>query len=418
MSKYLIIGNGISSIGCIEGIRSVDKTGSITVIAKEKHMTYARPLISYYLEGKTTLNKMKYRTNSFYKKNNVEVLLDSEVTKIDKKAKKVSFKSGSKRGSRSFEKLCICTGSTPFVPPFKGLDTVENKHCFMTLDDTLGLEKSIDKNSRVLIIGAGLIGLKCAEGLAERVKSITVCDLADRVLSSILDSVPAKMMQNVLEDAGIEFMLSNSVAEFDGNVATMNDGSTVEFDVLVLAVGVKANTSLAEGIGCKINRGILLDKHCMTSVKNIYSAGDCAEGYDLSLGDHRVLAILPNAYFQGECAGKNMAGEILEFTKGIPMNSIGFFGLHSISAGSYPTKKQGATVFDETTSTFIKRFFVKDNKLVGYMLVGDTDRAGIFTSLIREETPLDSIDFETLMTTTSLGVFDEDMRAEKLGSRV
>ena len=209
----------------------------------------------------------------------------------------------------------------------------------MTLDDTLELEKSIDKNSRVLIIGAGLIGLKCAEGLAERVKSITVCDLADRVLSSILDNVPAKMMQNVLEDAGIEFILSNSVAEFDGNVATMNDGSTVEFDVLVLAVGVKANTSLADDIGCKVNRGILVDKHCMTSVKHIYSAGVCAEGYDLSLGEHRVLAILPNAYFQGECAGKNMAGEILEFTKGIPMNSIGFFGLHSISAGSYPTKK-------------------------------------------------------------------------------
>ncbi|MBQ2643272.1 MAG: NAD(P)/FAD-dependent oxidoreductase [Eubacterium sp.] len=418
MSKYVIIGNGISSIGCIEGIRSVDKEGSITVIAKEKHMTYARPLISYYLEGKTTLNKMKYRTKSFYTKNNVEVLYDTEVTKIDKKSKKVSFKSKGKRGSRSFEKLCICTGSTPFVPPFKGLDTVENKHCFMTLDDTLGLEKAIDKNSRVLIIGAGLIGLKCAEGIAERVKSITVCDLADRVLSSILDAVPAKIMQNVLEDAGVKFMLSNSVAEFNGNTATMNDGSTVEFDVLVLAVGVKANTSLASDIGCKVNRGILVDEHCMTSVKNIYSAGDCAEGYDLSLGDHRVLAILPNAYFQGECAGKNMAGELFEFTKGIPMNSIGFFGLHSISAGSYFTEKDGCTVYEEKTDSSIKRFFTMDNKLVGYMLVGDTDRAGIFTSLIREETPLDSIDFETLMTTTSLGCFEAGTRAEKLGSRV
>ena len=418
MSKYVIIGNGISSIGCIEGIRSVDKTGSITVIAKEKHMTYARPLISYYLEGKTTLNKMKYRTKSFYTKNNVEVLYDTEVTKIDKKSKKVNFKSGSKRGSRSFEKLCICTGSTPFVPPFKGLDTVENKHCFMTLDDTLGLEKAIDKNSRVLIIGAGLIGLKCAEGIAERVKSITVCDLADRVLSSILDAVPAKMMQNVLEDAGVKFMLSNSVAEFDGNTATMNDGATVGFDVLVLAVGVKANTSLASDIGCKVNRGIIVDEHCMTSVKNIYSAGDCAEGYDLSLGDHRVLAILPNAYFQGECAGKNMAGESFEFNKGIPMNSIGFFGLHSISAGSYFTEKDGCKVYEEKTDSSIKRFFAMDNKLVGYMLVGDTDRAGIFTSLIREQTPLDSIDFETLMTTTSLGCFEADARYKKLGSRV
>ena len=418
MSKYVIIGNGISSIGVIEGIRSVDKKGSITLIAKEKHMTYARPLISYYLEGKTTLNKMKYRTKSFYTKNNVEVLLDTEVTKIDKKSKKVSFKSNDKRGSRSFEKLCICTGSTPFVPPFKGLDTVENKHCFMTLDDTLGLEKAIDKNSKVLIIGAGLIGLKCAEGLAERVKSITVCDLADRVLSSILDKVPAKMMQDVLEKQGIEFMLSNSVAEFDGNTATMNDGSKVEFDVLVLAVGVKANTSLASDIGCKVNRGILVDEHCMTSVKNTYASGDCSEGYDLSLKDHRVLAILPNAYLQGECAGKNMAGEEFKFTNGIPMNSIGFFGLHSISAGSYPTKKEGATVFDETTSTSIKRFFMKDGKLVGYMFVGDVDRAGIFTSLIREETPLDSIDFDALRETTSLGAFDKNARENKLASRV
>ena len=418
MSKYLIIGNGIASIGVIEGIRSVDKKGSITVIAKEKHMTYARPLISYYLEGKTNLQKMKYRTKSFYTKNNVEVLLDSEVTKIDRKSKKVTFKSGSKRGSRSFEQICICTGSTPFVPPFKGLDTVENRHCFMTLDDTLGLEKAIDKNSRVLIVGAGLIGLKCAEGLANRVKSITVCDLADRVLSSILDTVPARMMQKVLEEQGIKFMLSNSVAEFNGNTATMNDGSTVDFDVLVLAVGVKANTSLAEDIGCKLNRGILIDDHCQTSVKNVYSAGDCSEGFDLSLGDHRVLAILPNAYLQGECAGKNMAGENFSFTKGIPMNSIGFFGLHSISAGSYPTKDQGATVFDETTPTSIKRFFVKDNKLVGYMLVGDVDRAGIFTSLIREETPLDSIDFERLRSTTSLGAFDKNTRDKKLGSRV
>lgn len=418
MSKYVIIGNGISSIGCIEGIRSVDKEGSITVIAKEKHMTYARPLISYYLEGKTTLNKMKYRTKSFYTKNNVEVLLDSEVTKIDKKAKKVHFKSNGKRGSRSFDKVCVCTGSTPFVPPFKGLDTIENKHYFMNLDDTLGLEKAIDKNSKVLIIGAGLIGLKCAEGIAERVKSITVCDLADRVLSSILDSVPAKMMQDVLEEHGIEFLLSNSVSEFDGNTATMVDGSTVDFDVVILAVGVKANTSIAADAGCKVNRGILVDEHCMTNVNGIYSAGDCSEGFDLSFGDHRVLAILPNAYLQGECAGKNMVGEKYSFTNAIPMNSIGFFGLHSISAGSYFTKEDGCTIYEDTTDSSIKRFFAMDNKLVGYMLVGDVDRAGIFTSLIREQTPLDSIDFEALRATTSLGAFDKESRAKKLATKV
>ena len=190
MSKYVIIGNGVAAAGCIEGIRSVDKDGEVTVISAEKHPVYARPLISYYLEGKTTLEKMNYRSEDFYEKNKAELIYAS-ADKID--AKKGEVICGSKK--IKFDKLCIAAGSSPFVPPLKGLDTVKHQFTFMTMDDSLALEKALKKDSRVLIIGAGLIGLKCAEGIFERVGSVTVCDLADRVLSSILDNECAAVVQ-------------------------------------------------------------------------------------------------------------------------------------------------------------------------------------------------------------------------------
>jgi NAD(P)H-nitrite reductase large subunit len=196
----------------------------------------------------------------------------------------------------------------------------------MTIDDTLALESAVNGDSNVLIVGAGLIGLKCAEGLRDRVGSITVCDLADRVLSSILDNECAAMVQKHLEDNGIRFMLSDSAERFDGSRAVMKSGRTVDFDVLVLAVGVRANTSLVKDIGGDVNRGIIVNDRMETSVKCVYSAGDCTEGYDISLGGRRVLAILPNAYMQGHCAGVNMAGGDEVFDKAIPMNSIGFSG--------------------------------------------------------------------------------------------
>ncbi|MBR5723157.1 MAG: FAD-dependent oxidoreductase, partial [Oscillospiraceae bacterium] len=184
MKRYVIIGNGVAAAGCIEGIRSADPAGSITVISAEQHPVYCRPLISYYLEQKTDLQRMNYRGESFYADHGAAVLYGRTATEINADTKQIVLDNGD---SIAYDALCCCTGSSPFVPPMAGLDTVENKFSFMTIDDTLALEQAVTPESRVLIIGAGLIGLKCAEGLHSRVKSITVCDLAPRVLSSILD---------------------------------------------------------------------------------------------------------------------------------------------------------------------------------------------------------------------------------------
>ena len=390
MKHYVIIGNGAAAAGCIEGIRSVDAAGAITVISAEQHPVYCRPLISYYLEKKTDLQRMHYRADSFYDDNGAEVKYGASAVKIDAAAKEITLDSGE---TISYDALCCCTGSSPFVPPMQGLDTVEKKFSFMTIDDTLALEKAITPESRVLIIGAGLIGLKCAEGLHGRVKSITVCDLAPRVLSSILDDKCAAMMQKHLEQNGIDFILGTSAKEFQGGHAEMQNGETADFDVLVLAVGVRANTAIVKEAGGKVNRGIVVDDACRTDLPDIYAAGDCTEYHDISSDTVKVMALMPNAYMQGHTAGVNMAGGKAAFSNAIPMNSIGFFGLHCHTAGSQP---EGCEMYEEADETHIKRLFVKDDRLTGFMLLGHMHRTGIYTALIRNQTPLSSVDFARL----------------------
>ena len=406
MNRYVIIGGGVAAVGCIEGIRKADTEGSITLISGEKKTVYCRPLISYYLQGKTDFEKMKYRSDEFYEKNNCKLVYDTAVS-IDKDAKTVTVSSGEKI---PYDKLCVATGSSPFVPPFTGLDNVSAKFSFMTEDDAAEIEKAVGENSRVLIVGAGLIGLKCAEGLCGRVKSITVCDLAERVLSSILDEPCAKLMQNVLEENGISFMLGDSAEKFDADKAYMKSGAVVDFDVLILAVGVRANVSLVKEIGGETERGIIIDEKMKTSVEDIYAVGDCSQGVNALTGQKNVLALLPNAVMQGETAGQNMAGADTVFDKGVPMNAIGFFGYHALTAGIYEGE-----MTEEKTDDSVKRLFVKDNRLVGFMLLGDIERAGIYTSLIREKTPLDTIDAEAIKISPSLLPFSLKYRKIKLG---
>ena len=404
--KYVIIGNSAAAIGAVEGIRQIDTQGEITLITDESYHTYSRPLISYLLLGKTTEEHMKYRGDSFYADHNCTLLTDTVVTEIHAKEKEVLLGNGS---VLPYDKLFVSTGSSAFVPPMQGLDTVKDTFTFMSLDDAKELEKALGKDKRVLIIGAGLIGLKCAEGIIERVAQITVVDLAPRILSSILDEDGAQMIQDHIEDKGIEFILSTSVERFENNTAFFANGNVAEFDVLVLAVGVRPNTSLLKGIA-KIDRGILINEKSKTSAAHIYAGGDCTQSLDVSSGQSKIMALLPNAYMQGECAGINMAGGKQTFDKAIPMNAIGFFGLHIITAGNYHGE-----VYAHTSDGCYKRLFYADNRLNGYILIGNVDKAGIYTSLIREGTPLDTLDFELICEKPGLMAFTKEDRQNKLG---
>lgn len=402
MKNYVIIGGGTAGINCIEGIRSLDPAGKITLISKEPVSNYGRPLISYYLEGKTDLPRMSYRGGDFYERNRVTALHGRKAEKLLPEKQQVLLSDGK---ALPYDELCLCTGSTPFVPPMKGLDRVKNKFSFFTLSDAQALERAVTPESRVLILGGGLIGLKAAEGLHDRVKEITVCDLAGHVLQSILQPDSAALVEAHLKKNGLILKLGVTADEFAESSALLSSGERVDFDVLVLAVGVRSNTALLKEAGGKAERGIITDSAMRTSLPHVYAAGDCVGPY----------LILPHAAMQGLCAGRNMAGDSETVPEDVPMNSIGFFGLHLMTAGSCP---EGAEVYEEQGENTLKRLFVKDDLLRGFLLLGNVERAGIYTALIREKRPLSTLNFEAVKKSPGLLPFGAQYRGQKLGGVV
>ena len=410
MKRYVIVGGSIAGVSCAEGIRSRDGEGEITLVTAEPVSNYGRPLISYYLEGKTDLRRMSWRGEDFYERNRVSIRHATAAEKLDAAEKQLTLSTGEKL---SYDEICLCTGSHPFSPRFEGLETVEHRFFFTTLADALALEETVTKESRVLIVGAGFIGLKCAEGLKDRAGSVTVCDLAAHAMNANLDGDASAILEKHLISNGLRLMLGNTVTRFEGQKAHMQSGETVDFDVLVIAIGVRPETALFAEAGGDVGRGIKVNERQETSLPSVYAAGDCTESLDVSAGEPGVLAVLPNASMQGFCAGVNMAGGGETFDKGIKLNSIGFFGLHIMSAGTYTEP-----VYEEVTDTGCKKLFAKDGVLTGFILVGDVSRAGIYTALIRNRTPLDTLDFETLKREPSLLPFGRAYRAEKLGGAV
>jgi NAD(P)H-nitrite reductase large subunit len=405
--NYVIIGNSAAGIGAVQGIRSADKQGKITIISDEPYFTYSRPLISYWLKNAVTDENMKYRDKDFYEVNKVDTILGKTAVKIDTAAKKVILDD---KTEVPFDKLLVGTGSKPFVPSAPGLENT-GYHTFMKFDDAKAIRAEVKPGMKVLIVGAGLIGLKAAEALHEYTENITVIDLADRILSSILDVDAAEIMQKHIESKGVKFVLGTSVKAFNGKTAELANGDTVDFDLLIMAVGVRPNTELIKAAGGEVNRGIITDKsQAVKGLQDIYAAGDCTESFDTSVGESRILAILPNAFMQGEIAGKNMAGDQFMYVNAFPQNAIGFFGLHIITAGSYD-----GDAYIKADGENYKKLITKDNKLKGFILMGDmVEKAGIYTSLLKESIPLSDCDFDLLKDHPQLAAFSRKRRDKKL----
>lgn len=408
--RYVIIGGSVAAIGCIEGVRSVDKTGEIILITGETEWNYSRPLISYLLEGKTTRDKMWCRPDSFFTRNGVTVKAGVLATALDAGDRTVRLSTGERL---AYDRLLAATGSRPFVPPIPGLETVERTFCFQTLSDASALAEALRPESRVLILGAGLTGVKCAEGIRGLCAQIAIADLAPRVLPAVLDDTAAAMVQARMEEKGVRFYLNDSAAAFRGNTARLQSGTELEFDVLVTAVGVRPNTQLVADAGGAVDRGILVDGRCATTLPDVYAAGDCAQGYDAVSGEKRMLPLWPNAMLQGETAGINMAGGRADYTQGIALNASGVFGLHMVTAGSY----EGESFTVQRDGSY-KRLVTADGVLKGVIMVGDVSRAGIYTDLIRKKKPLSEIDFDLIRESPQLMAFSQKDRRVQLGGEV
>lgn len=388
--RIVIIGNSVAMVGAVEAIRKYDTSSEIVVISDETYHVYSRPLISYYLGNLVSENKMIYREKDFYRKNKVETIFGIKVVSIDERKKEVYLENGD---SISFDKLLIATGGKPIIPPVEGLNK-KNVHTFIKMDDAKKLKEAAKPGSKAVIVGGGLIGFKAAEGLHHLGVDVTIVELADRILSTILDTEGASLVSQSLQNDGIKIITGTTVDKIIGDEyvkgVLLKNGQELEADNLIIAIGVVPNVDVVKNTSISINRGILVDNTMKTSVEDVYAAGDVAEGYDMLVESNRVVPIWPNAYMQGEIAGLNMIGINKSFKGIFPMNSIGYKNTNMITAGITNPQQEEFEIISKIDHNrkYYKKFVVKENRLVGFILINDIDRAGLFTGFIKNETDI------------------------------
>lgn len=388
--NYVIIGNSVAAVGAVRGIRNHDRTGNITVISRERHTAYGRPLISYLLGGLVSEKRMAYLPDDFYEKNQVNLLLNSEVVGIDTAAKSVKLADGD---SIKFDRLLIATGGDPFIPPIEGMADKEKVFTFTTWDDAAKLKGIAADIERVVVIGGGLIGLKAAEGLHMLGKQITIVELADRILSAAFDRTAGRIVAKKMKANGIDVLTEETVVKIEGEGAeitgvTLKSGDFIPCDTVIVAIGVRPAAGFLKGSKVEVNRGVVADDRMETSVKGIFAAGDVAEAKDFFSGTKNPMPIWPDAYIQGDIAGCSMAGEKKGYDGGLAMNSIELFKVPTISMGitnpADPAEFEILTYLDQENYQY-RKIVLQGKLLVGAVLVGNVERAGIFSGLIREK---------------------------------
>ena len=395
---YLILGNSAAGVSAAEAIRACRPQETIAIASPEPHPVYGRPLISYLLEGKTSLDRIGITT-----------LLGEgyEAVSIDAEGHRVAFSNGESVG---YGRCLIATGSIPFTPPIDGLDQAANATPFLTLDDALKAQQLAEdarraasaagRKSRALVIGAGLIGLKAAEALSHLVDQVLVLELAPRILPAVLDAEAARLLQDHLAAHGIECrpgISAQRIVVEDGaaTAAVLTDGSVEPCDLIVKAVGVRPNTSFAVASGAAQGRGLVCGPDLQTSLPDVYAAGDVVQVRDSLDGSERPQALWPNAVRQGKIAGAHMAGdaEAEPFTTSFAVNAVDFFDVSLLTSGVInPPDGADFEVRTEIEGNRYAKFVTRAGKLVGYILLNRPENAGIYTALIEQGTPLDEVD--------------------------
>lgn len=405
-TDYLIIGNSAAGLSAAANIRKNDKNGTISILSSEEYTNYSKPLITYYLADKVSLEKVYFKNESFYKDNNFKLILGSKVDFLDEKKMLAGLSDGSQI---SYKKLLISSGGKPIIPKIKRLPTGENysdiKGVFTltTLEDAIKLKKYIDENNlkSVTILGGGLIGLKTAEAMLELGLQITIIELSDRILAASFDKNASEIIENKIEENSGSIFTNTTVDEIivsGGKLASviLRNGKKLDTNLLIIAVGVKPNVEFIQNQSIKLNNGIVVDDYLKTSMDNIYAAGDVTVSRDRLSNEQKNIAIWPLAIRQGGIAGMNMSGEKVQYQGGFFMNSVEILGIPSISIGLNnldDKASEGVKVFSQFNPEkyIYRKVTIKDDKVVGIILVGSIERAGIYSGLISNEIDISSV---------------------------
>lgn len=417
MKEFVIIGNSAAGIAAIEAIRKKDLDSKVTVVTDEDYPAYCRCLISYYLANDIKEDKIFYRPENFYKENNIELLLNKKAVRVNPKKNCVVLED---KSQVNYDFLLIATGASPKFPSTPGIKK-EGVFGFRTMKDAKAIEGLLPVTKTACVLGGGLIGLKAAYALKKRNIEVKVIVKSRQVLSQMLDFEGAGFVQRRLEENGIEVILGQDVLEVIGNgdikAVKLDTGKVLGCSLIIVGKGVSPNIDLIKETDIKINEGIVANSLLETSIPNIYTAGDVCESFDLTLNTSSVNALWPVAVEQGRLAGGNMVGEGIDYDGSLGMNSMEFFGLAVVSLGVYKVKEEANCRLEElkmldVKENIYKKLILKNNILIGAILVKDIRNSGIFLRLIREK--IDISPFKDRLLQENFGYPDiMDMVKEK-----
>jgi phenylglyoxylate dehydrogenase epsilon subunit len=394
--RHIIIGSGSAALSALERIRSITGEDEIKVITKDTFLPYSPTALPHLLSGRIREADMVMRDEGYFQDMGCACLKGKEVSRIVPERKEIIF--GDEEKER-YDTLLIATGSRPVSPAIKGLDAV-GFISFHTIEDCRRLQSELDRMDRkgkVAILGAGLVGMEIATALLEAGYGVQIIEKEKRILPLYFDSEVEVDIRGICQAKGAQLFTSKEVTEArrnNGKIEVGFKGGSLEADILITAVGVKANTNLVANTNIRLRNGILVDSRMKTSVEDIYAAGDVAETPSFFTNELGMNPILPEAVTQGKIAGTNMAGgdNNYEYEGWIPMNLFNFFGNVALSVGLSQPESNDYLILkhhDDNKKQFKKLIF-KGDLLVGAVFLNIDVSPGIIHYLIKRRVDVHS----------------------------
>ena len=386
-SKLVMIGNGMAGVRTLEELLKVaPELYDITVFGAEPHPNYNRILLSPVLAGEQTLDEIVLNSWDWYKDHHITLHAGKKVVEVDRVRRVVRAEDGTEE---EYDRLLMCTGSNPFILPVPGKD-LKGVIAYRDIADTSEMIETATKYSNAVVIGGGLLGLEAANGLMLRGMNVSVVHVMPTLMERQLDSVAGKLLQKSLEDRGLKFLMGAQTQELMGgggedgqrvSAIRFKDGTELATDLVVMAVGIRPNTTLAESMRLYCNKGIVVSDTMQTTTDaRIYSVGECAAHRGIAYG------LVAPLFEQAKVAANHLAQlGIGRYTGSLTSTKLKVTGIDLFSAGEFMGGEGTEEILmSDPFGGVYKKLVIKGDKLIGACLYGDTVDGSYYFKLLRD----------------------------------
>lgn len=383
--RVVIVGAGIAGVSAAESLRSAAPGAAVTLVSREAHLPYYRLNLTRLLAGEVGQHDLPIHPQSWYDERGIRLLLGVEAKGLDAENRVLELRGAD---PEPFDVAILASGSHAFVPPIPGADKA-GVFSLRTVDDARHLLEWAPTGARCLCVGGGILGLETAGALARQGAQPVLLEGFGWLLPRQLNRRAGDLLAERVSDIGIGVRCGVKVAEILGDDRVrgvrLEGGEDLAADVVVVAAGVRANTSIARAAGLQVNAGVVVDDFLTTSHPAVLAAGDVAEHRGVMYG------IWPAAKYQGNIAGLNAAGVRTEFG-GIPRsNTLKVLGIDLFSIGQVEATDGSYHAVEGRTGDRFLRFVFRDGKMVGAILLGDTALTSAVKAAVENKTNFNTL---------------------------